>query len=233
MGIRSAIGSAISSVCSAIGSAFSTVGSGITSFATKLLTPFPQLELAIKAIYIVVEIVSGIAELLGLKPEKETAEELGAKAKDAELKQEDFASTEKYIEYLRNEVAFDKEKFDKMSPEEQLACRTIGTSLYAKNIEEKVGVSLSPEFLLKAGKLEMKASEVKSYMDAFKESGLKDMKAMSDYLTGRLDEKTDLHVESAIISGLKNINPNMSEKNIQSKLGEMTKAALRPEESNK
>ncbi len=231
MGFLGTIGSGISAVCSAIGNAVSTLGSGVTSFATKLLAPFPQIELAIYTIIIVAEIVSGIAEILGLKPDKETAEELGAKAQDAELKRDDFSSTEKYIEYLRNEVAFDREKFEKMSPEEQLACRTIGTTLYAKNIEEKFGIGLSPEFLLKAAQLEMKAQEVKGFMDAFKQSGVSDMKYMSDFLTGRLDEKTDIKIESAIINGLKNMNPNMSEDSIQSKIGEMTKAALRTEES--
>lgn len=230
MGLWSSIGSGISAVCSAIGGAVSSLGSGITSFATKLVMPFPQIQLALTTILVVAEIVTGIAEILGLKPDKETAEELGAKANDAELSRDDFSSTEKYIEYLRNEVSFDREKFEKMSPEEQLVCRTVGTTLYAKNIEEKVGLSLSPEFLLKAGQLEMKAQEVKTYIDAFKAGGLNDMKYMSDFLTGKLDEKVDAKVESAIINGLKNMNPNMSEDNIQTKIGDMTKVALSSEE---
>jgi hypothetical protein len=231
MSFLSGLGSFISSACSLVASAFSSVGSGISSFATRLIMPLPpQIQLAITAIIVIAEIVCEIAEILGLKPDKETAEELGAKAKDADLKRDDFESTEAYIDYLRNEVAFDREKFEKMSAEEQLACLAVGTSLYATNIEEKFGIGLSPDFLLKAGKLEMKALEVKAYMDAFKENGLADMKYMSDFLTGKLDEKTDNKVESAIISGLKAINPQISEKDIQTKIGDMTKAALKPEE---
>lgn len=227
----SSIGNGISGVCSTIGSTFSSIGSSIVGFATNLFSPFQTLSIAIAIIQVVSAIVSGIAEILGLKPEKETPEELGAKAKDAEMKLENFESTEKYIEYLRNEVKLDKEKFEKMSAEEKAACTAVGISLYVKNIEEKTGITLSPEFLIKAGQLEMNAKEVKAYMDSFKGTGLTNMKDMSDYLTGKLDEKTDLKVESAIAEGLKNINPNMSEKDIQLKLGNMRETALSSEEN--
>lgn len=227
----SSIGSGISSVCSAIGSAFSSVGSVVAGGAIALFSPFKKLEIAITIIQIVGAIVSSIAEMLGLKPEKEAPEELGAKAQEAEMKLEDFESTEKYIEYLRNEVKLDKEKFENMSTTEKSMCTAVGISLYSKNIEEKTGITLSPEFLIKAGQLDMNAKEVKAYMDSFKENGFTNMKYMGDFLTGKLDEKTDLKVESAIAQSFKAINPNMSERDIQFKLGDMRAKALNTEEN--
>lgn len=230
MGLGNLISTGISKAVSFIGSAFSSITPSITNFATKLISPFNKILLAIEVVSVVINIVAGIAELLGLKPEKESAEELGAKAKEAPLKQDDFESTEAYIHYLRNEIELDKEKFEKMDEHEKLACSAVGASLYAKNIEERIGVKLSPEFLLIAGKLEMKALEVKAFIDSFKENGLKDMQLMGEYLSGKLDEKTDTKVESAIIKGFKSMNPEMSKNDIQNKIADMTKETLRPEE---
>jgi hypothetical protein len=229
MGFWSSVSSCVSSVCSAIGSAFSSVGSVVAGGAAALFSPFKKLEMAINIIQVIGVIVSGIAEMLGLKPNEETPEELGAKAQEAEKKLENFESTEKYIEYLRNEVKLDKEKFENMSAVEKSMCTAVGVSLYSKNIEEKTGITLSPEFLIKAGQLHMNSKEVKAYMDSFKENGFTNMKYMGDFLTGRLDEKTDLKVESAIAQGFKTINPNISESDIQLKLGDMREKALNTE----
>ena len=226
-GIGAAI---IGGLCAVISTVSSAVGAAVAGAATALVVGLPKLGLPEIVLMKLIEvIVSGIAELLGLKKEQETPEEIGAKARMAERSIDEFESTEKYIEYLRNEVKLDMDNYEKMSPEEKLACSAIGVSLYAKNIEEKTGVALSPEFLLKAGEMRMQADEVKAYMDGFKGSSISDMKEMSDFLTGRLDEKNDLRVESAIASGLKILNPEMSEKDIQIRLGDMREKALNPE----
>ena len=55
----------------------------------------------------VTELISSVAELLGLKDEDDSSEELGLKSEIADKGLEDFDSREEYISYLKDDVELD------------------------------------------------------------------------------------------------------------------------------
>lgn len=176
MGLFSAIGGAIKSVCSAVcscvgkvcsavGGALSNIGRAASGFVEKLSTIapplFPKLDLPI-IIEAIGKVIGKIAEFLGIKePEKDEPEDLGMKAEQAEKKPEDFDSTEEYIKYLHNEVKVDETKKKDLTTEQRAAYTAIGSQLYLNAAKEKLGVDdISPEILVDAAKLKMNAGEI-------------------------------------------------------------------------
>ena len=225
--VGSAICSGISSVCSAVGGALFTGSGGIAALATAIIGPVvasPEVALIMVAIQAVASIVCAIAESVGLKDKNETPEELGMKAQKAEKKPEDFDSTQKYIEYLRNEVELDKKQIEKLSQEEKAGYAAVGTSLYIKGIEEQYGIKAPGEFWRTAADLELGSEDVKKYMETFKEHGIKDMADMNDYLKGFAPASgvQPRQVSDCIIEGLKKIYPEMGEEGLYEKLNEMS-----------
>ena len=146
------------------------------------------------------------------------------KAQQAEKKPEDFDSTQKYIEYLRNEVELDKKQIEKLSQEEKAGYAAVGTSLYIKGIEEQYGIKAPGEFWRTAADLELGSEDVKKYMETFKEHGIKDMADMNDYLKGFAPASgvQPRQVSDCIIEGLKKIYPEMGEEGLYEKLNEMS-----------
>ena len=55
----------------------------------------------------VTSLISSVAELLGLKDEDDSSEELGLKSEIADKRLEDFDSREEYISYLKDDVELD------------------------------------------------------------------------------------------------------------------------------
>ena len=219
--VGSAICSGISSVCSAVGGALFTGSGGIAALATAIIGPVvasPEVALIMVALQAVASIVCAIAESVGL------TEELGVKAQQAEKKPEDFDSTQKYIEYLRNEVELDKKQIEKLSQEEKAGYAAVGTSLYIKGIEEQYGIKAPGEFWRTAADLELGSEDVKKYMETFKEHGIKDMADMNDYLKGFAPASgvQPRQVSDCIIEGLKKIYPEMGEEGLYEKLNEMS-----------
>lgn len=219
--VGSAICSGISSLCSGIGGSFF---SGIGTLATSLILPGLGLPELLLGIQIISAIVSAIAEILGIKQEEETPEELGMKAEQAEKKPEDFDSTEAYIEYLRNEVSVDKEKLENLSEEEKVKYGAIGGAIYIKGIEEKYGIEAPAEFWTTVANFDMKGEEVKQYIDSCKANGITNMKDVSDYIKGVAPEsgtKPEV-VSNSIMDALKKNNPEATEEELIDKFNELT-----------
>ncbi len=246
MGLFSAIGGAIKSVCSAVcscvgkvcsavGGALSNIGRAASGFVEKLSTIapplFPKLDLPI-IIEAIGKVIGKIAEFLGIKePEKDEPEDLGMKAEQAEKKPEDFDSTEEYIKYLHNEVKVDETKKKDLTTEQRAAYTAIGSQLYLNAAKEKLGVDdISPEILVDAAKLKMDAGEIVEYIKQMKNVGLGDQKAMSDYLHGKAENvETAGKVRDSMTAALKEINPEMSDDDIADKICDM-RAELSKEE---
>lgn len=238
MGILSAIGGAISSVCSAvcsgigkvcsgIGGSLGKLGGAISNFAERIVMDsplhFPKLELP-EIFRLIGNVVSVVAEALGLKqPEKDDPEELGLKAEEADKKPDDFESTEKYIEYLQNEIKCDKEKQKNLSPEEKMAYTSIGSHLYMEACCEKLGMKeITPEILVDAAKLQMDAKEIIGYINSLRNNGFTSTKQMSDYLRGKSESfETAMKVDSAMTEALKELEPEMSDNDIAEKIMDM------------
>ena len=91
----------------------------------------------------VTSLISSVAELLGLKDEDDSSEEIGMKSEKADRKPEDFDSREEYINYLRDDVELDKYDREKLSNEnlkEKYSAKGLDIEMGA--INEKIGVKL-------------------------------------------------------------------------------------------
>ena len=247
MGLSSSIGHAISSavsgvcscvsrICSGIAGALggTSLGNAISSFVTKIGVAIPGLNI-ISAIIVVASIVCTIAEVLGLKKEKEDEpDELAMKAEKDDMKPEDFDSTEAYIKHLQEDVTLtkeEKEKLDKMSPEERSAYRATGTYLYTKAINEKLGfdttglknpelVGISVEILADLNKIQqtLSPSDFVVYSKHLQSNGV-NMKQFSDYLHNRSENLTvDEKVQNTLVDAMKELNPDITESEINQKL---------------
>lgn len=230
-GVASAIGGAIcsgiSSICGAIGSRLGGVLSGITHFAESIIARqpilFPRISLG-EVFELVGKVIGAVAEALGLKqPEKDEPDELGMKAEQCDRAPEDFESKAAYIKYLQEQIHVDTEKKKKLSPEMQAAYTAIGSKLYLDAAREKLGVvDISPEILLDAAKLKMDAAEIITYIKSLKVAGFSTQKEMSDYLHGEsLSADVVGRVQNAMISGIRELNPEMTDEDIAAKILKM------------
>ncbi len=214
MGLFSFIGDVLSSAVDIVTSVVGAIGSAISTMAPKLL------EVAGKWLGPVAQIVQAVAVILGILKPEENVEELGAKAMQAEQKPEDFDSYAKYIEYLRNEVELDKEKFEKASDSEKLARTAIGSSIAIKGIEEKKGFEIPLDTWISLAKLnfENKEKEVDAILDTFKGEGLEDF---NKYTKGELSSEKELEVGDTLVEMYQNLEPNASPEDIEKKVMQM------------
>lgn len=222
--VCSAIGGAIGSACSAIGGAFFSGAKGIGVLASTLLVPLaPTLTEILIGIQIVSKIVSVIAEALGLKKEEEKPEELGIKAEKSDKKPEDFETTEEYIKYLREEISVDKKEIENLSPEDRVKYMAMGTAITIKGIEEKYAIEAPGEFWRTVADRDLKGEEVQEYIKNFKDKGITNMKDMSDYLNGKEPESgtEKSKVSSAIVDTMKELEPELSEIELAEKFNSM------------
>lgn len=179
----SAVGSALSSVCSAVGSLCSGIGGAVMRGVSALA---PTLA---PHILVFVAVISILAELFTDKPKEEKPEEIAMKAEQADKKPEDFDSISDYLEYLRNEVKLDPAKLEKLTPEERQKYQLVGLGLYIKDIEEKSGLKLDPDFVKAIPKLKdqgYEAADIANLMQSMKNNGVTDMKQYVDFMKGDL-----------------------------------------------
>jgi len=122
----------------------------------------------------VTSLISSVAELLGLKDEDDSSEELGLKSEIADKGLEDFDSREEYISYLKDDVELDKydrEKLNDESLKEKYSAK--GLDIEVGAINEKMDVNLGIEdyvMLAKAGI--NKVQDFMTIIDTFKEKGV-------------------------------------------------------------
>jgi len=189
------ISSAISAVGSFISSAASTIGTAISGFAKSAFDiiaklSIPGLEI-VNIVSVAAKIIHGVVDFLGIKSE-EDPEILGAKAEQKNKNLEDFDNdVEAYIKYFKEEVELDKEKFDKMTPEEKMGCKAIGMALETKAVEEKIGgIEISPECLatlikIQSAGINIDAKELVDIVHVLKESGVTNLNDVVEFLDGK------------------------------------------------
>lgn len=122
----------------------------------------------------VTSLISSVAELLGLKDEDDSSEEIGMKSEKADRKPEDFDSREEYINYLRDDVELDKYDREKLSNEnlkEKYSAKGLDIEMGA--INEKIGVKLGLEDYVMMAKAGInKVQDFMTIVDTFKEKGV-------------------------------------------------------------
>ena len=229
----------VSSLCTAI--AGTSLGGAIGGVVSKLVATigvaFPPLEI-INAIIIVADIVSKIAQALGLKEkDKDEPDELAMKAEKSDKKPEDFDSTEAYIKHLQEEIELSDEEKDKlknMDEEKRSAYRATGTYLYTKCINEKLGfdttglkkpelIGITADILADLARLNkiLSPSDFVVYTKHLQSASLS-MDDFSNYLHNTAqDVSVDKKVQDAIVGAMTEIDPSVSETDIDRKLTEL------------
>ena len=215
MGFWSSVGSFCSSVVSSVVSAASSLGSALVSSASKLL------DIAGKQLGPVAMIIQIVAALIGVLTKDDDVEELGAKAMQPESKKpEDFDSNAEYIDYLREEVKLDKEKFDKAGDVEKAARTAVGSTIVAKGISEQKGFDIPLETWVAMAKLNLtdKAQEVDKLLETFKDGKLEDF---AKYVDGKLDIKKEGEIGDDLVDMYKELESNTSIEEIEDKVMKM------------
>lgn len=215
-GLVGAIGSFVSGAVSFVSGAISTIGATVCGAAKGFIGAVAKIGIdgvsSIKeAVGFVGKIMHTIAEIVLNMDLKDSSEELGAKAVQAEKGIKDFeGNAEAYIKYLQDEINLDRARFEKMSSEEKLGCEAIGITLETKAVEQKLGgVEIPVESLAEIGKIHMAGIEIDaikllSVLKALRESGITDMNDVVDYLEGKGDSdriKTGEALKSAMGEG--------------------------------
>ena len=214
--VCSSIGSFVSGAVSVVSSAVGSIGSVLaTSASTLLKIASPYLA----TISTIVQIIGAVLNIL--KPE-ESVDEIGDKAMSADKQVEDFNTTEEYIEYLRDEVSFNKDEFDKLSKEDKIARTAVGTSIVMKAIDKKKGVTISTDTWITLAKLQESGNlkDVKEFdkiLDTFKDNQI-DLKK---YVDGKLDGEQNLQVGDKLIDMYQTLEPNLSKEHIEKKVMNM------------
>lgn len=197
--VAGAIGGLISGAVSFVSGAVSTIGATVCGAAKGFIGAVAKIGIdsigAIKeAVGFVGKIMHTIAEIVLNMDLKDSSEELGAKAVQAEKGIEDFdGDAEAYIKYLQDEIKLDRARFEKMSPEEKLGCEAIGITLETKVVEQKLGgVEIPVESLAELGKIHMAgiaidAAKLLNIIKELKESGITNLNDVVDYLEGKGD----------------------------------------------
>ena len=227
MGILNSIGSAISGAISVVGSLVSSlsssIGGAIAKLAPSIIKPFLGLEIGniLIVIQVIATVIGRIADMLGVKEKEDSTEEIGMKAEEAEkkdIKPENFDSYQEYINYIRQEIEIDKKKLNNLSDEEKVKYGTVGTAILVKGIEEKEKFEIPAEFVVEIGKQDMSMEETRQYIKEFKEQNL-ELKDFTNYRKGTIDNvKTIREVGHAIESAIKELNPDMSDRDLEGKI---------------
>lgn len=219
LGIITGIATAVAGVCSTIGGAIATVGGVIAKGAVALVQQLPTIMSGLEIVGNIIKVINMIGQLLGISPEDEKIDEIGAKTiQEGTRPKLPEETAEEYLNYLRNEVQLDREKFDKLSDGDRLACGAIGARMVTDAIEEKTDMVLSSDFLVSVGKSKMDYTEVKMFMDKFKEEGMISLDCVSQYLKNDLNPREVPKIDSIMVASLKELNPGMSIEEVRERI---------------
>lgn len=211
LGIVSAAVSVISSIAATVGPAIATVAKTIVSLAPTL-----------QKVIIFGNVVSDIAKILGVLGPEENAEDIGAKAmQEGTRPREINESAQDYLDYLRNEVELDREKQAKMDEKDRMACIAAGSALVLATTAEKNDVELTPTYIANASKSRlMSADNILKMAYKFKDNNI-EINKFNEYFDNNLSGNELLKTHETIKTVVKEINPDMSEKEIRNEITNM------------
>lgn len=211
LGIVSAAVSVISSIAATVGPAIATVAKTIVSLAPTL-----------QKVIIFGNVVSDIAKILGVLGPEENAESIGAKAmQEGTRPREINESAQDYLDYLRNEVELDREKQAKMDEKDRMACIAAGSALVLATTAEKNDVELTPTYIANASKSRlMSADNILKMAHKFKDNNI-EINKFNEYFDNNLSGNELLKTHETIKTVVKEINPDMSEKEIRNEITNM------------
>ena len=200
-----------------VSSLATTVGPAIATVAKTIVALAPTLE----KIIAVGNVISGIAQILGVLNPGENTEDLGAKAmQDGTRPRMQDESAESYLNYLRNDVVLDKTKQAHMSESDRMACIATGSALVMATAAEKSGLDLTPEYVANVSKAGVSASAAWTIASKFKENNV-EINKFNEYFSNELSGQEVLEVNQTLKESVKEINPDMSDKEIRAEINNM------------
>ncbi|WP_337102112.1 hypothetical protein [Paenibacillus sp. YIM B09110] len=210
---------------SAVISTIASVGSMVATYGKSIFSALNGLDLLriAQVVDIICTTVDLISKLLGLE-NKDTVDELGAKALQSDKQLEDFDSVQQYIDYLNKEIQIDQTKMKEMSLMDKIACQTVGTAILSKGIEEKKDILIPGDFWTTIGKQAISPEFAMSVIEGFKEAGFQQVQ-MTSYLKGDLKMEEMDKSESIMMNSLKKLNPELSDDQMKERLGDMIRSA--------
>ena len=161
------------------------------SFADRMIElskEYPSIAEFAKMVDTAADIMGDVLHVLGIN--SDPADVMGAKIVQADKKSDEFDTIQAYIEYLKNEVELDKEKFDALSTEEKVAYGIVGMAVEANAIGEKLGVEISADVVEMAAKIAgiekiaVEAKEVISVISNLKDEGISNLNDLCDCIKG-------------------------------------------------
>lgn len=157
------------------------------------------------------DLMGDVLYVLGINADP--ADVLGAKIAQSDKGIDEFDSIEDYINYLREEIELDKEKFDTLSPEERVAYSITGMAVEAGAIGEKIGIKIpadAVELVAKVaaiGKVVVEAKEIVSLILKLKEAGIVNLNGVCDCIKGAGDSDR-LKTGETLLKVLDILKPN-------------------------
>lgn len=213
MSILAAIGGFLTAAASVIGPALSTAA---TFIATKLPAILQTASVIVGSI---TSIVTNVSKMLNIAPEGEQPDELGAKTlQEGTRPIKEGETTQEYLDYLRNEVTLDREKYEKMTAEQKLNCEIIGDVMLAASIEETTGVEIPPEFLVAAGKVQMGYQTVNALINTFSDKGIDSLGDYTKYIENDMSEEDAIKVGGAVRNAISERSPDMTPEEIEAEV---------------
>ncbi len=208
------VGTIISVTMSVIESVAPKLQQSMKDFAERMINlseKYPNLAEFAQMIDKAADIMGDVLYALGINADP--ADELGAKVEQADKGLNEFDSIESYINYLKDEIELDKEKFNSLSEEERVAYSITGMAVEAGAINEKIG-SIIPadvvELVAKVagiGRIDVKANDIVSVTSILKDEGVANLGDVCDCLMGEGDSDR-LKTGEALIKAFNVIHPN-------------------------
>ena len=198
-------------------------GPVVKNFAVQLVTKLPKIvETAIAVLRTVGPVLKEVAKLFDIDMKNDNVEEIGKKTmQEGTRSKMEEESMEEYLEYLRNEVKLDEERWKNMTETDKLQANAAGVSMVATAISEKAKVELSPDFILAMNKMEMSAKQISEYIKSFSEKNIDSMDSFTDYLRGELSGDSKKEVFEAIEETESKLNPELSTGEVLAEINSM------------
>ena len=193
---------AITSMLATITKVATTIGPAIAKYAPMLL------EMAGKYLPQIIKTVETVSTVLNIISPNENAEDLGAKAMNAEKKPEDFDKINDYIDYLRQNVSVDKTTLSE-DPVDVKARQAIGSSLMIKAVGEVLGTELTLPFIKTVSQLGLDAKVIVEVAKAYSNRELS-LDDFEKYIGKTLPiDQLEKHGDT-LVSAYQQVDSNMS-----------------------
>lgn len=216
MNILETLGDALSEVGTVIGSV-------LVETVSNVLDKLPVvLDKAIVVVSAISMVVVKVGELLNIASNDENPAELGAKVlQDGTRSIEPEETAQEYLDYLRNSVELDKNKFETMTEVEKINCEVVGDVILAKSIEEKIGIEITGDFLITIPKADLKYVMVSALMKSFSNAEISSLNEFTRYISNDMSDTEATKIGNAVKEAIRDILPEMSQKDIQKEIVNM------------